>query len=138
MSKLQRVGKNISTTVFGAAITFAPALVLAATPDTEGINGDSLTVPFKSSVNYFFSDIVKQVITIILFITGAAAIIYLLISGVQYVTAGGDDEKAATARKGIINAIIGIIIVAAAWLIFSATIHAATGVTSNSVGGGDL
>lgn len=63
------------------------------------------------------SALVDNVISIILFLAGALAVIYLLWSGISYITAGGDDTKAATARKGIINAIIGIIIIVLAFVI---------------------
>jgi len=38
------------------------------------------------------------------------AIIFVMIGGIQYVTAGGDDGKAKAARKTIINALIGLVI----------------------------
>ncbi len=63
------------------------------------------------------SQLVDNVITIILFIAGALAVIYLLYAGILYITAGGDETKAAKARQGIINAIIGIIIIVLAFVI---------------------
>lgn len=78
-----------------------------------------------------FSGLANRGISIILFIGGAAAVLYLLWSGFQYVTAGGDDEKAGKARKGIINAIIGIVIISAAFLIFNASAKV-VGTTNNS------
>jgi len=49
----------------------------------------------------------------------AVAFIYLIVSGIQYITAGGDAEKATKARTGILNAIIGIVVIALAWVILS-------------------
>lgn len=49
----------------------------------------------------------------------AIAVILLIVSGIKYMTAGGDAEKATTARKGIVNAIIGIIIVIGALFIIA-------------------
>jgi hypothetical protein len=42
------------------------------------------------------------------------AIILLIVSGIKYMTSGGDAEKANDAKRGIINAIIGIVIVVGA------------------------
>ncbi|HUT95968.1 MAG TPA: TrbC/VirB2 family protein [Candidatus Paceibacterota bacterium] len=47
------------------------------------------------------------------------AVIFLIVGGIQYMTAGGDDEKASKAKKLIINAIIGIAIIFAATFILS-------------------
>lgn len=68
-----------------------------------------------------FGALASSVIKIILWIAAVAAILYLLWSGVMYITAGGDDDKATSARKGIINAIIGIVVVVGAYYIFSAS-----------------
>jgi hypothetical protein len=71
--------------------------------------------PITGNAN--LSQIFDQIISLILFVAGALAVIYLLWSGISYITAGGDDAKAGTARKGIINAIIGIIIIVLAFVI---------------------
>lgn len=47
------------------------------------------------------------------------AVIMLIWGGIMYMTAGGNDEKATKARKLIINAVIGIIIIFAATFILN-------------------
>ncbi len=61
--------------------------------------------------------LVDNIITLILYAAGALAVIYLLYSGILYITAGGDDTKATKARTGIVNAVIGIIIIILAFVI---------------------
>ncbi|HSX41762.1 MAG TPA: hypothetical protein VLE93_00240 [Candidatus Saccharimonadales bacterium] len=61
--------------------------------------------------------LVGTIIGILLTIAALTAFIYLLIAGFQYITAGGDAEKATKARTGIINAIIGIIVILVAYVI---------------------
>ena len=53
-------------------------------------------------------------------IGGALAFIYLLYSGILYVTANGNPEQVKKAQQGILNAIIGIVIIVLAYAIFSA------------------
>ena len=53
----------------------------------------------------------------VLAIAAAVAFIYLVISGINYITAGGDAEKATKARTGILNAIIGIVVIVLAFII---------------------
>jgi hypothetical protein len=48
-------------------------------------------------------------------IAGSLAVLYLIWAGIQYIQAGGDASKAKAARTSIINAIIGIVIVIAAF-----------------------
>ncbi|MBU2068315.1 hypothetical protein KKA23_03045 [Patescibacteria group bacterium] len=47
------------------------------------------------------------------------AVILLIVGGIQYMTSGGETEKATSARKLIINALIGIAIIFAAIFILS-------------------
>jgi hypothetical protein len=64
-----------------------------------------------------FNNLLGQVIGLVLTIAAIVAFFYLVISGFQYITAGGDAGKAQTARQGIINALIGIIIILVAYLV---------------------
>lgn len=45
------------------------------------------------------------------------AFVYLVLSGVKYITSGGDATKATEARNGIIYAIIGLIVISLAFFI---------------------
>lgn len=65
----------------------------------------------------YFATVIGFVINWVLAIVAIIAFIYLIINGVNYITAGGDAEKATKARTGIINAIIGIIVVVIAFTI---------------------
>lgn len=63
-------------------------------------------------------NILEVIQNIILAIGLGIAIIIIIIGGIQYMTAAGDASKVDTARKLLINAVIGIaIILAAAFLI---------------------
>lgn len=64
--------------------------------------------------------IVDLVIQWTIWIAGVLAFIYLVISGITYITAGGNAEQAKKGQAGIINAIIGIVIVVLAWVILQA------------------
>ncbi len=53
-------------------------------------------------------------------IAGILAFIYLVYSGIIYITAGGNPDAAKKGQQGIINAIIGIIIIIFAYFIVTA------------------
>lgn len=64
-----------------------------------------------------FSNLLTKALAWVLAIVMLIAFIYLIMSGVKYITSGGDAGKATEARNGVINAIIGIVIVLLAFTI---------------------
>jgi hypothetical protein len=63
--------------------------------------------------------ILNMIKTIVLAIGLGIAVILLVIGGIQYATAGSNMDKAANAKRLLINAVIGIAIVFAAAFILS-------------------
>src|SRR4030043_779138 len=59
-------------------------------------------------------EILQTVVEILLVLGLALAVIILIIGGIRYMTSGGDAEKGNTAKRLIVNAIIGIVIILAA------------------------
>lgn len=53
----------------------------------------------------------------ILSIAGLLAVIYLIYAGIVYITAGGNPDAAKKGQQGIINAVIGLVVIALAWVI---------------------
>ena len=64
-----------------------------------------------------FNDILKKIINILSVLVGAIAVIMIIIGGFRYVTSAGNDSSTGAARKTIMYAIIGLIIVALAQVI---------------------
>lgn len=58
--------------------------------------------------------VLKKVTLIIATIGGVAAVIIIIVAGLQMATADGDSQRVANARKAIIFAAVGIIIIVAA------------------------
>ncbi len=73
---------------------------------------DYLNVGLKSNngQELTFTSLVEQVLNLLVIIVIVAAVIYLILNGLKFVTSGGDASKAQEAQKGITYAIIGIII----------------------------
>lgn len=63
------------------------------------------------------SEIIMRIIQILLAIAGLVAVIFLIIGGFRYITAGGNEETAEAAKKTITNAIIGIVVIILAFVI---------------------
>ncbi len=69
--------------------------------------------------------LITRIVSWILYIAGALAFIYLVVSGISYITAAGNAEQAKKGQQGIINAVIGIIIVTLSFVILQATVGVA-------------
>jgi len=66
------------------------------------------------------SGLVTLIITWLLYFAGILAFIFLVISGITYITASGDPDKIKKAQAGLVSAIIGIIIISLSFVILKA------------------
>lgn len=62
-------------------------------------------------------NIIGAVVGMLLIIAAIMAFLYLIIGGLQWITSGGDKSGMENARNRITAAIVGLIIVAAAWAV---------------------
>ena len=63
--------------------------------------------------------VLYRISTIVAVIAGVIAVIMIIVAGLRYVTSGGDAQKAAEAKKTILGAIIGIVVILAAQTIIT-------------------
>ena len=63
--------------------------------------------------------LITNIIQWLIYIAGILAFAYLVYSGILYITAAGNPDAAKKGQQGIINAIIGIIIIALAYTILT-------------------
>jgi hypothetical protein len=61
--------------------------------------------------------ILGAILNVVFYVGIAMSIIFLIIGGIKYITAGGDETKVAAARGQVTNAIIGFVIVIAAFTV---------------------
>ena len=97
----------------------APSQVSAALNNSDLSNNLIPIIIPKAGTNGtdILTNTAVTVINLILLIAGILAVIYLIYAGVLYITAGGDTGKADKGRTGIVNAIIGLVIISAAYLL---------------------
>jgi hypothetical protein len=121
---MRKVGTFIITAVV-AAFALLPALSLAL-PHTAsaaanakeqicgGLGGNSgggnCTVSGQPSIN----NTIKRVVNIFSVIAGIAAVFMVIIGGFRYVTSGGDPGTVSSAKKTVLYALIGVVVVAMA------------------------
>lgn len=71
--------------------------------------------------------LISTIIEWLLGFAGALAVIAIVYSGIMYITAGGDPAKAETAKKNLIWAILGVVIIALALVIVSSVSNILSG-----------
>lgn len=63
--------------------------------------------------------IVQTAANLVAVITGITAVVMIIISGFRLVTSGGETEKVSKAKSMLIGSVIGLVIVALAWVLIS-------------------
>lgn len=89
---------------------------------------DSIQVEGKGGAD--IGSILTSVYNLVIFIAQIAFIFLLLAGGVMYLTAGGSDEQVGNAKKLMMNAVIGIVLVFIAWAAGNWVISLLKGFTS--------
>ena len=69
------------------------------------------------------SSTVKSLINLLSLIVGVAAVIIIIIGGLQYVMSGGDSGKVGNSKNTILYAVIGLVVVALAQIIVRFTVQ---------------
>ena len=64
-----------------------------------------------------FGKLVSAIVGTLLIVAALLAFLFLILGGIQWITSGGDKAGMEAARNKITHAIVGLIIVGAAWAI---------------------
>src|SRR3989344_941659 len=98
-------------------LVLSQPLLLSLTASTV-YAATQLTVPNPVNVpTVDLGKVISAVVGILLLIAAILAFLYLILGGIQWITSGGDKTGMEAARNKITAAIVGLIIVAAAWAI---------------------
>ncbi len=91
------------------SLAIAPvAFAQFQTPTAQGTG-----LPNDNSITEFIMNIINIALTV----AGLIAVLFLIIGGFRYITSAGNEETAESAKKIIINAIIGIVIIILSFVI---------------------
>ncbi len=63
------------------------------------------------------NDLIKSVVNVLLFITGAIAVVMIVLGGLKYTTSNGDSNQVTSAKNTILYAVIGLIVAIMAYAI---------------------
>lgn len=84
--------------------------VYAAATNVVTNSVDTAKIPYQD-----LGQLIGTLLQVAIIVSGLAAFAFLLLGGFQYVTSGGDKTQAEAARDKITYAIIGMVIIAAAY-----------------------
>lgn len=105
--------KKITKILTVEAVAFGIAASSALAADRSSVSAvDDSVAPFAD-----LGLLIRNILSIIFFLAGLLAFIYLLIGGLQWITSGGDKAAASAARDRITAALVGLIIIVAAFAI---------------------
>ena len=93
---------------------FASGIASAAPLDQVKQGADSVKNADDSGN---LTELVKNIINTLLFITGMVAVIMIVIGGLRYVTSNGDSNQASQAKNTILYAVIGLVVAIMAYAI---------------------
>ena len=96
--------------------------------------GNTPTTGGSVSLSTYISNSTGSIVQFMLLLGGVLAVIYIIYMGIQYISSAGNADKAKLARGGIINAIIGIVVIMTAYFIvhFAVTLGTAANCVGNS------
>lgn len=106
MKALKKVSVYLNTAVLAGAV-YAQQRDISLQPPAGWERLAQITLP----------GIVSTIIKLILVVAALIAFIFLVVGGIKWITSGGDKEQTAKAQGTITAALVGLVIVFAAWAI---------------------
>ena len=105
--------KLLSLASSTSALLFAASPVLAAAGPDDAVNTfDDTKIPFTD-----IGQLMSSALGLLFFFAGMLAFVFIVIGGIQWITAGGDAKAATSARDRITAAVVGLLVVVAAFAI---------------------
>ena len=106
--------------ISSAFFAFPQAILAQADPTASGLDATAGKIDaFKGQTTTNYSSFLQtkagQIISIVLSFVGALFLILMIYAGILWMTAQGNDQQVTKAKSLMINAIIGMIIVFAAY-----------------------
>lgn len=101
----------------GTMFYSAPTVSYALDPAQTACEGILQTGADCNSGDAGLGSTVKNIINILLYIVGVAAVIMMIVGGLRYVTSAGDQQAAAAARNTILYSLIGIVVAGMAFVL---------------------
>lgn len=116
-------GLKYSAGIVGGLVL--PFVVFAQNQVSSGLGSIQSSFGFSSPLTSAQSpsQLAVSIINLMLMFAGIVAVFFVILGGYQYLTAGGNSEQAEKGRTGVVNAIIGIVIIVLAYVIINVIVN---------------
>ncbi len=108
-----------------------PLPALAQADTSRGLNSIRLLFPIGGIAGAQSltgpGGLIYRVISLLLFVSGALAVVFVIIGGYQYITSAGNEEQSEKGKKTLINAIVGIVVIILAYVIINVVVNTVSG-----------
>ncbi|MEK7556672.1 MAG: pilin [Patescibacteria group bacterium] len=130
MKHSRKILAQLITLVFSMSLVASTAApTLAAVPKFPGFGpitkDQAKNLGLREETNLI--DVVISITKIVLTLASVVALLFIIIAGIRYVTSSGDEKHAEQAKKAIIYAVIGLIVIGVAAAIVNFTVFAIRG-----------
>jgi uncharacterized membrane protein YwzB len=131
---------SLAQILFAFAVVIAPVALVPAPVAHAGVEG---TADFEcgsvgqgllncNKTDNSVKTWIVRIIRVVLAITLAVDVLFLIIGGFLYITSAGNEDRAKKGRTTVINAVIGLIIIVLAYLISTFVVNFFSNQTSTS------
>lgn len=120
--------KNIITLIpalsIVGAVALVPATSFAACSTPQECAKEGVKTADTGGKATSAKDLIQSIVNILLFITGAVAVIMIVIGGLKYVTSNGEASQTKSAKDTIMYSVIGLVVAILAYAIVTFVIDA--------------
>ncbi len=109
MNITSKITRTITALIVAAFIGLTPVTPSLALEVGAGACDGNNSAPCEAK-NDDIAALLGNVINLLLFIAGAAAVLVIVIGGIRYITSDGDPGAASKAKNTIIFALVGLVI----------------------------
>ncbi len=111
--------KTLAQTITASSVTLGTMIMASPVAATNAL-GTNLDQPTGFAPD--MGTLINAVLTFVMVVAALLVLLYLIWGGIEWITSGGDKSKTENARNKITAAVIGIVILAAAFAIFQLVI----------------
>lgn len=108
-----------------------PSIVFAQNDTSRGLNSIRFLFPIGgisgSQTLTGPTGLIYRVISLLLFVAGALAVVYVIVGGYQYITSAGNEEQSEKGKKTLLNAIIGVVVIVLSYVIINVVVNTISG-----------